>query len=279
MTTFTAADGTALACGRIGAGRPLVCVPGGPMQAAVYLGELGGLPAHRELVLLDLRGTGASARPADAASYRYDRQVDDVDALRAHLGLEGLDLLAHSAGASLALGYAARHPRRVERLVLVAPSPLAVGVAVPDAARRDVAGLRRDEPWYPAAAAALRRIQRGGAEQGDWAAIAPFTYGRWDAAARAHAAAGDAQKNAEAAAAYYAPGAPDPAATRDALRALDAPVLLLAGEYDVALPPAVAAEVAALLPRAELVVQPGAGHFPWLDDPARFVRTVTGFIG
>jgi pimeloyl-ACP methyl ester carboxylesterase len=38
------------------------------------------------------------------------------------------------------------------------------------------------------------------------------------------------------------------------------------------------AEVAALFPRAELVVQAGAGHFPWLDDPERFVAATEAFL-
>jgi pimeloyl-ACP methyl ester carboxylesterase len=111
MAIFEGADGTRLAYHQAGEGRPLIGVPGGPMQASAYLGDLGGLSAHHSLVLLDLRGTGASAIPADPASYRCDRQVDDVEALRIHLGLKRIDLLAHSAGAALALLYAAR-PRR-----------------------------------------------------------------------------------------------------------------------------------------------------------------------
>jgi pimeloyl-ACP methyl ester carboxylesterase len=38
------------------------------------------------------------------------------------------------------------------------------------------------------------------------------------------------------------------------------------------------AEFAALFGHASLVVQPGAGHFPWLDDPGWFVAAVTGFL-
>lgn len=98
MRTFAAADQTLLSYRTVGAGEPLICLPGGPMQDSVYLGDLGGLSAHRELVLLDLRGTGQSAAPADPASYRCDRQVDDVEALRAQLGRDRLDLLAHSDG-------------------------------------------------------------------------------------------------------------------------------------------------------------------------------------
>ncbi|MFI0723409.1 alpha/beta fold hydrolase [Streptomyces sp. NPDC021224] len=123
MPTFTAPDGTRLAHRMTGGGAPLVCPPGGPAGCGP-LGDLNGLAAYRRLVLADPRGTGGSERPADASSYRCDRQVADVEALRAHLRLERFDLLAHAGGADVAVQYAARHPVRVRRLVLVAPSTI-----------------------------------------------------------------------------------------------------------------------------------------------------------
>ncbi len=156
-----------------------------------------------------------------------------------------------------------------------------VGLEVTDADRREVAELRRGEPWFAAAFAALERIRSGAATDADRTAITPFTHGRWDDAARASAARADAQRDADAAARYYGDGAPEhgdgapgPADVRAALAELRVPVLLVGGEYDVALPPSRAAEYAALFPSAELVVQLGAGHFPWQDDPAAFVRAV-----
>jgi pimeloyl-ACP methyl ester carboxylesterase len=275
-TFYAAADGTRLACHRIGSGDgpPLVCLPGGPMLASAYLGDLGGLARRRPLVLPDLRGTGDSAVPADPDTYRCDRQVDDVEALRVHLGPERLELAGHSAGASLAVLYAARHPDRVARLVLIAPSPRAVGVEVTDADRRELAERRRGEPWFPAAFAAFERIWAGRAGDDDWAAITPFLSGRFDAAAREQLAREPEWRNEDAAARYYAPGAIDPDAVRTGLAALSAPVLLLTGEHDVSLPPRRAAEFAALFPHADTVVQPGAGHYPWLDDPGLFTRAV-----
>jgi pimeloyl-ACP methyl ester carboxylesterase len=56
-------------------------------------------------------------------------------------------------------------------------------------------------------------------------------------------------------------------------------VLLLAGDYDVGLPPRNAAEYAGLFEHAELAVQPGAGHFPRRDDPAWFTRTRAAVVG
>lgn len=278
MTTFDVPDGTRLSYHRTGHGEPLVCLPGGPMRASAYLGSLGGLSAHRALVLLDLRGTGDSAVPSDPATYRCDRQAEDVEALRLHLGTERIDLLGHSAGAAVALHYARAYPDRVGRLVLVTPSTRPVGLEITDVDRRRVAELRRGEPWFSDAFAALQRISSGDTTSADWAAVTPFTYGRWDTAAREHAAADADQRNADAAGAYYANGAPGPAALRSALARLEAPVLLVAGECDAALPPDTAVEYARLFPHARLAVQPGAGHYPWLDDPPVFVETLAASL-
>lgn len=278
MPTFTAPDGTTLAYHVTGDGPPLVCLPGGPMQDSVYLGDLGGLTAHRTLIRLDLRGTGRSAVPRDTASYRCDRQVDDVEALREELGLERLDLVGHSAGANLAVLYTARHPDRVGRLALVAPSVFAVGLDITAEDRLETARLRRGEPWFAPAYASLEAITAGRATPADWDAVAPFWFGRWDDEARAFRAAEEQQRNNEAAARYASDGAFAPDATRTALAAFSSPVLVLAGEYDVAAPARVMKEYAGLFPRGKVVVHSGAGHFPWLDDPRPFVAALVAFL-
>ncbi len=275
MPAFYAADGTELAYHIIGEGAPLVCVPGGPMQESAYLGDLGGLSAWRQLIMLDLRGTGKSAIPADPESYRCDRLVDDVTALQDHLGLGSVDLLAHSAGANIAVHYAVRHSGRVNKLALITPSGRAAGLEPDNKARREIMNLRQDEPWFSEAAATF---SRGAETEDDWRAIAPFFYGRWDTAAQAHWSAGETQVNEEAAQRFSAEGAFDPAVTRAGLAAFGSPVLVLAGGLDPQWPPQVVAEFAALFPAAQLVVQPAAGHYPWLDDGGRFISTVTAFL-
>jgi pimeloyl-ACP methyl ester carboxylesterase len=278
MPTFSVHDGTKLAYHVLGDGPPVVCLPGGPMQASVYLGDLGGLSGRRQLIMLDLRGTGESAVPEDAATYRCDRLVDDVDALREHLGLDRMDLLAHSGGANLAALYVGRHPERVSKLALITPSVMAVGIEITGDDRLATARLRQDETWFATAFGALEAIVAGKATDDTWQAVAPFFYGRWDEVAQAHQAAEDRQKNKEAAAAFAAEGAFDPDATRRALARFGPPLLLLAGEVDPAAPPRVMAEFAGLFPNAKLVIQPGAGHFPWLDDADRFVQATAAFL-
>ncbi|MFE2945034.1 alpha/beta fold hydrolase [Streptomyces sp. NPDC059255] len=280
MPTFSTYDGTELAYHPVGEGKPLVCLPGGPMRASEYLGDLGGLAAHRQLIRLDLRGTGDSAAPAAAAAplgYRCDRQVDDVEALRAHLGLARLDLLAHSAAGELALLYAARHPRRLASLTLVTPSATAAGIEATTEDRREAMALRAGEPWYAAATAAFEEVLAGRATDEVWATLKRFNHARWDAAAQAMVAASPRQINQEAAAAFFGAGAFDPAATRAALATLAAPVLVVAGALDGGPRPAKARALAGLFGHGRLAVLEGAGHFPWLDEPGAFVRTVAGF--
>lgn len=187
-------------------------------------------------------------------------------------------MLGHSAGGTLAVLYAARYPDRIGRLALVNPSPRAVGLEITDPDRRQVAELRRGEAWFPDAFAAFERIGSGDGTAADWTAVAPFNQGRWDAVRRARLAQEASQKNTDAAAVYYSAGALAPQATRSALAHLQARVLLVTGEYDVGLPPKCAAEYAGLFRRAELAVQPGGGHSPWLDNPEWFVQTLTEFL-
>ncbi|MFK4111112.1 alpha/beta fold hydrolase [Streptomyces sp. NPDC002176] len=276
MPTYSAPDGTPLAYRVLGEGDgdPVVCVPGGPTDSR-YLGDLGGLSRHRRLAVPDLRGTGRSATPEDPASYRCDRLVDDIESLRVHLGLDRIDLLGHSAGANIVTQYAARHAHRLHRLALIGPGTRAVGLDITGETRRQVAGLRKNEPWFPAAFAALEAITEGTGT--DWDAISPFFYGRWDAAAQQYHTA-SRPTNMEAVTRFGEEGAFDPPATRKALTDVTVPVLLLTGEFDLNSPPEVTAECAELFPDARLVVQPEAGHYPWLDDPERFVTVAADFL-
>jgi len=274
MPVFASYDGTELGYRVLGDGPPLVCLPGGPGRAAGYLGDLGGVSASRQLVLLDPRGVGLSADPADPATLRVDRLVRDVDALRAHLGLERIDLLAHSAGAVLATLYAAAHPERLSRLILVTPGLAAVGVGPTEEQVLAALGRRAAEPWYPAALIAMEKFIAGDLSIETFEASRPFFYARWDDASRAHAAAGVAPRHAAARQGFFA-GAPlDPPSARAALKGLTAPVLLYAGDLDPIATPAVVRQAAPLFRDAAVIVQPHAAHFPWVDDPAPFAAAI-----
>lgn len=279
MSTFTSYDGTRLAYTEAGSGPRLVCLPGGPGRASAYLEDLGGLAAERTLVLLDARATGHSEVPADPATLRFDRLAEDVEALRVHLGEEQIDLLGHSAGTVVAQAYAAAHPERLRALVLVTPTSRLQGGNREDTAA--IMAARSGEPWYPDAAEAAAALQDAppAQQQALMRAFRPFYYGRWDERTQAHAATADRQMSRRAELGF-AVGAEevDVPALLTALGTVQAPVLVVGAEHDAATGVQAVHLVAGCFPSSEAVVLPGAGHFPWVDEPEAFRSAVAGFL-
>ena len=99
---------------------------GGPGDAATELTatlseQLSALNLHRDILLVDQRGTGQSKPDhVDATQYGTRMAVDDLDAVRSALGYRQLDVIGSSYGATAAQVYAKLHPSSVRTLVLVA---------------------------------------------------------------------------------------------------------------------------------------------------------------
>jgi pimeloyl-ACP methyl ester carboxylesterase len=137
---------------------PIYILEGGPGQRTTEQvdGEAAmwaQLRKHRDLVFIDQRGTGTTpdlhctpadeeddhplqdlwparslrncairlARSADLAHYATTDAARDLDAVRAALGHERIDLLAYSYGTRLAQEYVRRHGRFVRAQVLLGP--------------------------------------------------------------------------------------------------------------------------------------------------------------
>jgi pimeloyl-ACP methyl ester carboxylesterase len=195
----------------------------------------------------------------------------DGTELASHVMGDGEPLLCLPGGPMRASAY-------LGTLTLVTARARALGVDFTEKHRREAAALRKDEPWFADANKSYERIRAGSAVDADWDSVAPFFYGRWDKAARAHAATDVEQSNEEAADLYASPDAFDPVGARAVVTGWEARVLVLVGELDSGPLPRVADEIAELFREAESAVLPGAGHFPWLDDPRRFTETVTAFL-
>jgi proline-specific peptidase len=281
VEALTTADGRRLAYRREGSGPVLVCHPGGPGFSSRYFADLAGLGGRFTLVLLHPRGSEGSDRPADPLAYTTEDYVADLDELRAHLGLERMLLLGHSHGGVVAQAYAARHPDRVERLVLA--STLARFQAEQEAAMEEAMHARAGEPWYEDALAALRAEQAG-----DWAsdeelgAISlrelPLYFAHFGERERDYlqlldgeVVCGDALKffNNEIFATFD---------QRPELPRITAPTLVITGEDDFICGPVCAREIAAGVPGAQLTVLGDCGHFVFVEQPEQFSSAVAGFL-
>lgn len=73
-------------------------------------------PSHRVLAM-DLRGRGLSGAPS--TGYSMEHHCRDILAVLDDLGLERVVLMGHSLGAFISLMFGAKHPERVDRIILV----------------------------------------------------------------------------------------------------------------------------------------------------------------
>ena len=96
---------------------------GGPLIDMGYLRPwMDALSDVMQLVYIDYRGTGRSER-MPVETYTLENTIDDLEALRLHLGLDRIAVLGHSHGGILAMPYALKYPDSVSHLVLVATTP------------------------------------------------------------------------------------------------------------------------------------------------------------
>jgi proline iminopeptidase len=80
------------------------------------------LQEDAQLVFIDHRGCGQSKK-TKARDYTLENNIEDIEALRQHLGLSKICLLGTSYGGVVAQGYAIRYPKQVEKLILVVTAP------------------------------------------------------------------------------------------------------------------------------------------------------------
>ena len=99
-------------------GKPAIFVHGGPGGGCDADHRRLFDPARYRIVLFDQRGCGRSTPHAELRDNTTWDLVDDMEKLRAHLGIERWMLFGGSWGSTLSLAYAVRHPRRVSEMVL-----------------------------------------------------------------------------------------------------------------------------------------------------------------
>ena len=237
-----------------------------------------------ELLVLAPRGTGASTPPPSPEGYRMAGYVDDLEALRVHLGAETLAVYGNSHGGCVSLAYTCAFPHRVSRLVVTNAPPRiddAFTAAVAEVQERFVtafgdgaerleaaqaadtaleADLPEDEQRRQFRALMSRYVARQGPVEMaylDRLCAAPMN---WDAVAVMYGEMLDGL---------------------DLLQGADrvtAPALVIAGEFDVTVPSASMRLIADAMPAARFVEFPGVGHFVEVEAGAAFSATVSEFL-
>lgn len=248
-----------------GEGTPTVYCHGNPTHSEDWLPFMRrGGPS----VAIDMPGWGRSDRPDPA---RFDYSMYGLSAFLERcldeLGVARRKLVVHDWG-SLALIGAQRRPDLVEKLVVVDVVPL-----LPGYRWHWIAQIWRRRPLGELANATTTRFgieQLLRQAQSDRGSMSPefieMVWRHWDKGTQA------------AVLALYRHADPDrlAAAGKD-LAKLTCPALVLWGEHEPYLPVRFAEEFARILPDAELELVPGAGHWPWIDDP-RVIDRIADFV-
>jgi haloalkane dehalogenase len=105
-----------------GEGEPVVMLHGNPTWSFYYRRLVEALsPEGYRTVVPDHVGCGRSDKPADDLyDYTLESRVRDLETLLEHLGIDsGLTLVMHDWGGAIGMAFAARHPGRVARLVIL----------------------------------------------------------------------------------------------------------------------------------------------------------------
>ena len=279
------ADG--LFCRDVGDGPPIVVLHGGPDFDHTYLlPELDRLAESFRLIYYDQRGRGRSASGVRPEDVDLRSEIDDVDRVRSHFGLESVAVLGHSWGGVLAMEYAIRHSERVSQLILLNTAPASAGDW---RVLREEFGRRRPaaDVEEMAAIAATDAHRRGDpdAEAAYNRIHFRMTLRRPDllealvARLRANSTADGVLLSR--AIEHRLHDETSRSAGWDlfpALRELDVPTLVLHGEHDF-IPAELAAQIADAVPGARFAVLPGCGHFTYLEAPEAVFGEVTRFCG
>ncbi len=238
---------------------PLVLLHPFPFDSRFWEPQVAALSVDRPVMTVDLPGFGESELPRGEPS--LDRWAD---AVVLEIAAEFHDLPVALGGLSMggyvALRIAARHPERVEALVLA--DTRAEADPPEGRAARDAAIERVLAQGTPALVEDLlpNLIAPGSPQEA------------WDEARRI--AAG---QSPEAVAAALAAMRDRPDST-DVLASLEVPVLVLVGEHDERTPRPMAEAMARAARHSWLVTVPGAGHLASLEAPEAFNAALRGFL-
>ncbi len=261
---------------------PVVLIHGGPGFTSDYLADdLTTMARRHSLFVYDQRGIGRSTLVSDSTALAAQRYVEDLEAIRKHIGREQLTLLGHSWGVAPATLYAMQYPERVRRMILVGTIPpeqsglesaFQTMAAARDSATRsrmtELAGIRAANPDDRAACREYYRL---------W--FTPF-FGASEAASQMKgdvcAGSSESLRNKQNVAKFTFASLGNWDWT-SSLGKVVVPTLIIHGERDP-LPIEGARKWAAAMPNARLLELKGIGHFPYVEAPESFFAAVDSFL-
>ncbi len=229
-----------------------------PLTGEMFEPQWSALGGRARFLVPDLRGFGGSGTGAGPSEMGV--MADDVLALLDHLAIDAAVVGGVSMGGYVALALLRNDPSRVRALVLADTQ-----TSADDGPARERREATARELLASGPAALLPSVDK---------LLGPGATPELRARVSAWITSGSAE--GQAAAQRGMAVRPD---ARDILARFGGPVLVVVGEDDVLTPPAKARAMAEVLPGAELVEIPRAGHLANLEAPDAFNAALVRFLG
>jgi proline iminopeptidase len=263
-----------------GSGADTVVVP-----LAVFLEQpLAALGGTHTAIFYDPRHRGRSGAYADTTLSTFDHDVEDVEAVRSHFGLSKMSLVGFSYFAAVVAQYAADHPERVQRVVMMSPiepnATLEASYQPAEAmARIDTVKARR-----------LVRMRADGRDTSEmagycrtyWEVNAPVYVGDTTHASRLPTDFCDLpNEGVRAFGAHVGRVMASLRSRRDftpVAARIRAPVLVLYGDRDLVANPEGARTWSRLIGGARIETIRGGGHMLFVDDQRRTLQLIDAFL-
>lgn len=243
-------------------GKPVVLIHGYTDNARDWVPLIPFLSKHDRLILVDIRGHGASGKP-ECCYARVDFAYD-IKLLLDELKVDRADIIGHSLGSIIAQTLAEFWPDRVNRVVLIAST----------------GGPRKGVPPKPPAFDFLAEIRKL-KEPID--PDSPFMIAWWDSPRPVNAEFIRRQRKDSAAIPLrvWIAVADQGLTFGDlplTLPMLKAPVLLIWGSEDPIMVEDSRQSLREALPAAQVKIFDGLGHNPFWEEPAAVADTINGFL-
>ncbi|HEY9906774.1 MAG TPA: alpha/beta fold hydrolase [Thermosynechococcaceae cyanobacterium] len=249
-------------------------VHGGPgADHTSFKPTFSALSQKMQLVFFDHRGQGRSAR-GDKETYTLENNVEDMEALRQHLGLGKIVVIGVSYGGMVALTYASRYPENVSHLIPI--------VTVADSRFLERAKQNLEIRGTPEQKTIAQYLWDGSfeteAQLREYFQVTRSLYSvtadpdeppskTWNRAVLSidaiNVAFGGFLRSYD---------------VRDQLPKITAPTLILAGRHDWICPPEFSEEIAQAIPNSDLRIFESSGHSIRADEPEAMLDAIAGFI-
>ncbi len=254
-----------------GQGEPVILLHGGIGDYSSWGPQVGPFSEHYRVISYSRRYSYPNTNPVVVPNDSALVDADDLAALIRRLKLGRVHLVGTSAGAFAALALAIKHPEMVRSLVLAEPPvhqwvrDLPGGEAVFQDFLTTISNPAADAFKNADTERAMRLFVDGMSGPGSFDKLAPER-------------AAVVMRNAPAMKALLLSTEPFPNLSKDKARRLKIPTLVVTSEHAIKIHRLVDEEIVRVLPLAEALTIPNAGHSSARDNPAAFNAAVLKFL-